>query len=206
MNIETIFDSIEQIEQGTKEVYQYFFEYFYDPAGYRELWEQMLEGEETQIDMLDRCRAIMSSTPHPVHEAIGRDVNYGELFSIIEGYKKEIKEDLDINRALKIAFHLELLEIQGMFNEMIKLPQEPYFNILSELHLEIRRNMGRLIDGAEQFSTDKDFLYKVLELKGGITERRSGIDRRAGDTEFVAADRRGNERRQGRLVKIICKI
>ncbi len=206
MNIETIFDSIEQIEQGIKEVYQYFFEYFYDPAGYRELWERMLEGEETQIDMLDRCRTIMSSTPHPVHEAIGRDVNYGELLSIIDGYKKEIKEDLDINRALKIAFHLELLEIQGIFNEMIKLPQEPYFNILSELHLEIRRNMGRLIDGAEQFSTDKDFLYKVLELKGGITERRSGIDRRAMDTEFVAADRRGNERRQGRLVKIICKI
>jgi hypothetical protein len=206
MNIETIFHSVEQIEREIKEVYQYFFEYFYDHTGYRELWEGMLEGEGAQIDMIDRCRAIISSTPHPVLETIGRDVNYRELLAIIENYQKEIKEDLDINRALKIAFHLEVLEIQGIFNEMIKLPQEPYFEILSGLHLEIRRNMGRLIDGVERFSTDKDFLYRVLELKGEIVEKRSGTDRRAGSTEFGGSDRRGADRRQGRLVKIICKI
>ena len=206
MNIETIFDSVEEMEQGIKEIYQCFLEYFYDHAEQKKFWEEMVEGEGCQIDMLDRCKTLISAAPHPVHQAIGRDVNYKELLSIIEKYKKEIAGDLDINRALKIAFHLELLEIQGIFNEIIKLPQEPYFNTLSELHSEIRRNMGRLIEGVEQFSTDQEFLYKVLELKGGIIERRSGIDRRAGEVEFKNPDRRGPDRRQGRLVKIICKI
>lgn len=206
MNIETIFDSVEEMEQGIKEIYQYFFEYFYDHEGQRKLWEEMVEGEGSQIDMLDKCKTLISAAPHPAHKTIGRDVNYKELLSIIENYKKEITEGLDINRALKIAFHLELLEIQGIFNEIIKLPQEPYFNTLSDLHLEIRRNMGRLIEGVERFSTDQEFLYKVLELKGGIIEKRSGIDRRAGEAEFSGDDRRGPDRRQGRLVKIICKI
>ena len=206
MNIETIFDSVEEIEQGIKEIYQYFLEYFYDHAGQRKFWEEMVEGEGCQIDMLDRCKILMSAVPHPAHETIGRAVNYKELLSIIEKYRKEIAKDLDINRALKIAFHLELFEIQSIFNEIIKLPQEPYFNTLSDLHSEIRRNMGRLIEGIERFSTDHEFLYKVLELKGGIIERRSGIDRRAGEVEFKNPDRRGPDRRQSRLVKIICKI
>ena len=206
MNIETIFDSVEEMEQGIKEIYQYFLEYFYDHAEQKKFWEEMVEGEGYQIDLLDRCKTLMSAVPHPAHETIGRDVNYKELLSIIEKYKKEITEDLNINHALKIAFHLELLEIQGIFNEIVKLPQEPYFNTLSDLHSEIRRNMARLIEGVERFSTDQEFLYKVLELKGGIIERRSGIDRRAGETEFRNPDRRGPDRRQGRLVKIICKI
>lgn len=206
MNIETIFDSIEQIEIGVKEIHQYFLEYFYDNTVYRELWEEMLQGEENQIDMLDRCRTIISSTPHPVYETIGRDVRYGELLAVIERYKQEIKEDLDINKALKIAFHLELLEIQDIFNEIIKLPQEPYFNILSDLHLEIRRNMSRLIAGIERFTSDKDFLYQVLDLKSGIIERRSGGDRRAGIEKLEGTNRRDGDRRQGRLVKIACKI
>ena len=206
MNIETIFDSVEEMEQGIKEIYHYFFEYFYDHAGQKKFWEEMVEGEGYQIDLLDRCKTLMSAVPHPAHETIGRDVNYKELLSIIEKYRKEIAKDLDINRALKIAFHLELFEIQSIFNEIIKLPQEPYFNTLSDLHSEIRRNMGRLIEGIERFSTDHEFLYKVLELKGGIIERRSGIDRRAGEVEFKNPDRRGPDRRQSRLVKIICKI
>lgn len=206
MNIETIFDSIEQIETGVKEIYQYFFEYFYDNPEYRELWQEMLQGEENQIDMLDRCRTIISSTPHPVYETIGRDVRYGELLSVTERYEQEIKEDLDINRALKIAFHLELIEIQDIFNEIIKLPQEPYFNILSDLHLEIRRNMSRLINGIERFTTDNDFLYKVLDLKGGVIERRSGIDRRGSSKKNDGSERRDSDRRQGRLVKLACKI
>ena len=206
MNIETIFDSIEQIEIGVKEIHQYFLEYFYDNTVYRELWEEMLQGEENQIDMLDRCRTIISSTPHPVYETIGRDVRYGELLAVIERYKQEIKEDLDINKALKIAFHLELLEIQDIFNEIIKLPREPYFNILSDLHLEIRRNMSRLIAGIERFTSDKDFLYQVLDLKSGIIERRSGGDRRAGVEKLEGLNRRDSDRRQGRLVKIACKI
>lgn len=206
MNIEKVFDSIGQIGKGITEVYQYFFEYFYDHQGYRDLWEEMLRGEINHIEMLNRCRAIISSEPYPVYEIVGRDVDYGELLSVIEKYKEEIKEDLDIDRALKIAFHLELLEIQDIFNEIVKLPQEPYFEVLSEIHLDVRRSMGRLIAGIECFSTDKDFLYKVLELKGGIVERRSGADRRAGSREFEGADRRGYERRQGRLVKIVCKI
>lgn len=206
MNIEKIFDSIEQIETGVKEIYQYFLEYFYDNGEFRELWGVMLEGEDNQIDMLDRCRAIISSTSHPIYETIGRDVNYVELLSVLDRYKREIKEDIDINRALKIAFHLELLEIQDIFNEIIKLPQEPYFNILSDLHLEIRQNMGRLIDGVERFTSDKDFLYKVLDLKSGITEKRSGADRRAGIVKLEGSTRRDGDRRQGRLVKIACKI
>lgn len=211
MDIEKVFDSIGRIERGIREIYQHFMEYFYDDAEYRELWENMLQGEENQIEMLNRCRTVISSTPHllPGYETIGRDVNYGELLSLIDKYNQEIKEDLDINRALKIAYHLELLEIKHIFNEIIKLPQEPYFDILSELHLEIRRNMGRLIAGIERFSTDNEFLYSALELKGGVIERRAGIDRRAMRKEgmkFEGSDRRNYERRQGRLVKIICKI
>lgn len=206
MNIEKVFDSIGQIGRGITEVYQYFYEYFYDHQGYRDLWEGMLQGEIHHIDMLNRCRAVISSEPHPVHEIMGRDVDYGELLSVIEKYKKEIKEDLDIDRALKIAFHLELLEIQDIFNEIVKLPQEPYFDVLSEIHSDVRRNMGRLIAGIESFSRDKDFLYKVLELKGGMIERRSGADRRGGNRKFEGTDRRGSDRRQGRLVKIVCKI
>lgn len=206
MNIETVFDSIGQIERGIEDIYQFFLEYFYDNEGYRELWEEILQGEEEQIAMLNRCRTIISSIPHPIYETMGRDIHYGEMLSIIDRYKKEIKEYLDINCALKIAFHLEILEIQGIFNEIIKLPQEPYFNLLSEIHLETRQNMGRLIAGIERFSTENDFLYKVLELKGGITEKRSGTDRRTRGIKFGGTDRRGNERRQGRLVKIVCKI
>lgn len=206
MEIEKIFDSIEQIERGVKDVYQYFLEYFYDNPEYRELWEEMLIGEENQIGMLNRCRAIISSSNHPVYESIGRDVDYRELLSTIEGYKKEAREDIDINRALKIAFYLETLEIQDIFNEIIKLPQEPYFDILSEIHREIRRNMGRLVAGIERFSTDNDFLYKVLELKEGLIERRSGIDRRGRGEKFEGSERRGSDRRHGKLVKIVCKI
>src|SRR3990172_4385132 len=202
MTIEKVFDCIQQIVKGIEDVYQCFLEKFYDNSGYRAFWEDMLQGEDNQIDLLNRCISIMPSLPHPSHVIVGKDVNYDEILSAIEKYGKEIRENVDINRALKIAFHLELLEIQGIFNEIIKLPQEPYFNTLSELHSEIRRNMGRLIEGVERFSTDQEFLYKVLELKGGIIEKRSGTDRRAGETEFKNPDRRGHDRRQGRLVKI----
>lgn len=206
MTINKVFDSISEIVKGIEDIYRYFMEYFYDNPEHRTLWEDMLQGEEDQFDMVNRCTAIVSSLSHPNHETIGKDVNYGEIMTIIDRYKREIKEDLDITRALKIAFHLELLEIDGIFNEVIKLPQEPYFDILSEMHLETRRNMGRLIAGIEKFSTDKEFLFKVLELKVGIIERRAGTDRRAGESGFEGADRRDSERRQERLVKIACKI
>ena len=206
MTINKVFDSISEIVKGIEDIYQYFLEYFYDNPEHRTLWEDMLQGEEDQFDMVNRCTAIVSSLSYPNRETIGKDVNYGEIMTIIDGYKREIKEDLDITRALKTAFHLELLEIDGIFNEVIKLPQEPYFDILSEMHLETRRNMGRLIAGIEKFSTDKEFLFKVLELKVGIIERRAGTDRRAGESGFEGADRRDSERRQERLVKIACKI
>lgn len=206
MNIEKVFDSIGQIGLGIKEIYQYFFEYFYDNQDYRELWEEMLQCQQNQIEMLNRCRVIIASTPHPSYETLGRDINYEELLSLIEKYKKEIKEDLDINRALKIAFHMEILEIQGIFNEIIKLPQEPYFEILTGMHLETRRSMGRLVVGIEHISSDKEFLYRVLELKNGIIERRSGIDRRATSAGFEGRDRREGDRRHDKLVKIAVKI
>ena len=148
----------------------------------------------------------MPSLPHQSHAIVGKDVNYDEILSTIEKYRKEIREDLDINHALKIAFHLEILEIQGIFNEIIKLPQEPYFEILTEMHLETRRNMRNLISGVEKYSYDEEFLHKVLELKSGIIEKRSGVDRRAGSSNPDSVDRRNNDRRQERLVKIACKI
>ena len=206
MTINKVFDSISEIVKGIEDIYRYFMEYFYDNPEHRTMWEDMLQGEEDQFDMVNRCTAIVSSLSYPNRETIGKDVNYGEIMTIIDGYKREIKEDLDITRALKTAFHLELLEIDGIFNEVIKLPQEPYFDILSEMHLDTRRNMGRLIAGIEKYSTDKEFLFKVLELKVGIIERRAGTDRRADESGFEGADRRDNERRQERLVKIACKI
>ena len=206
MPLDTVFDSIQQIVKGIEDVYQCFLEQFYDNSGYRALWEEMLQGEDNQIDLLNRCISIMPSLPHPSHAVIGKDVNYDEILSTIEKYRKEIKENVDINRALKIAFHLELLEIQGIFNEIIKLPQEPYFEILSEMHLETRRNMRNLISGVEKYSYDEEFLNKVRELKSGIIEKRSGVDRRAGSNNPDSVDRRNSDRRQERLVKIACKI
>ena len=206
MTIEKVFDSIKQIVNGIEEVYQCFLESFYDNSGYRILWEEMLQGEDNQIDLLNRCISIMPSLPHPSYEIVGKDVNYSEILSTIEKYKKEIKDGLDINRALKIAFHLEVLEIQGIFNEIIKLPQEPYFDILSEMHLETRRSMGALITGIENYSYDEALLSKVIELKSCIIEKRSGIDRRAGRNSFGDTDRRNSDRRQDRIVKIVCKL
>lgn len=206
MTIEKVFDSIKQIVNGIEEVYQCFLESFYDNSGYRVLWEEMLQGEDNQIDLLNRCMSIIPSLPHPIHEVIGKDVNYNEIMSTIEKYKKEIKDGLDINRALKIAFHLEVLEIQGIFNEIIKLPQEPYFDILSEMHLETRRSMGALITGIEKYSYDEALLSKVIELKSCIIEKRSGIDRRACRNGFGDTDRRNSDRRQDRIVKIVCKL
>ncbi|OGW42778.1 MAG: hypothetical protein A2132_02310 [Nitrospirae bacterium RBG_16_43_11] len=206
MTIEKVFDSIKQIVNGIEEVYQCFLESFYDNSGYRVLWEEMLQGEDNQIDLLNRCISIMPSLPHPSYEIVGKDFNYNEILSTIEKYKKEIKDGLDINRALKIAFHLEVLEIQGIFNEIIKLPQEPYFDILSEMHLETRRSMGALITGIENYSYDEALLSKVIELKSCIIEKRSGIDRRAGRNSFGDTDRRNSDRRQDRIVKIVCKL
>ena len=206
MTIEKVFDSIQQIVKGIEDVYQCFLEQFYDNSGYKALWEEMLQGEDNQIDLLNRCISIMPSLPHPSHAVIGKDVNYNEILSTIGKYRTEIREDMDINRALKIAFHLELLEIQGIFNEIIKLPQEPYFEILTEMHLETRRNMRNLISGVEKYSYDEEFLNKVRELKSGIIEKRSGVDRRAGSNNPDSVDRRNSDRRQERLVKIACKI
>ena len=206
MTIEKVFDSIKQIVNGIEEVYQCFLESFYDNSGYRVLWEEMLQGEDNQIDLLNRCISIMPSLPHTSYEIVGKDFNYNEILSTIEKYRKEIKDGLDINRALKIAFHLEVLEIQGIFNEIIKLPQEPYFDILSEMHLETRRSMGALITGIENYSYDEALLSKVIELKSCIIEKRSGIDRRAGRNSFGDTDRRNSDRRQDRIVKIVCKL
>ena len=206
MTIEKVFDSIQQIVKGIEDVYQSFLEQFYDNSGYRVLWEEMLQGEDNQIDLLYRCISIMPSLPHPSNVVIGKDVNYNEILLTIGKYRTEIREDMDINRALKIAFHLELLEIQGIFNEIIKLPQEPYFEILTEMHLETRRNMRNLISGVEKYSYDEEFLNKVRELKSGIIEKRSGVDRRAGSNNPDSVDRRNNDRRQERIVKIVCKI
>lgn len=206
MTIKKVFDSIKQIVNGIEEVYQCFLESFYDNSGYRVLWEEMLQGEDNQIDLLNRCISIMPSLSHPSYEIVGKDFNYNEILSTIEKYRKEIKDGLDINRALKIAFHLEVLEIQGIFNEIIKLPQEPYFDILSEMHLETRRSMGALITGIEKYSYDEALLSKVIELKSSIIEKRSGIDRRDDRNSFGDADRRNSDRRQDRIVKIVCKL
>ena len=51
----------------------------------------MLQGEDNQIDLLNRCMSIIPSPPHPLHEVVGKDVNYNEIMSTIEKYKKEIK-------------------------------------------------------------------------------------------------------------------
>ena len=207
MTIEKVLNSIQQIVKGVEGVYQCFLEHFYNNSGYRALWEEMLQGEGNQIELLNRCISTMPSLPHPSNAAVGKDVDYDEILSTIEKYRKEIREDLDINRALKIAFHLKLLEIQGIFNEIIKLPQEPYFEILTDMHLETRRNMRSLISGVENYSYDEEFLNKVCELKSGIIEKRSGVDRRAGSNSPDSIDRRRNsDRRQERLVKIACKI
>lgn len=206
MNIEKIFDSIGLIGKRVVDIYQYFLEYFYDNPEYREFWEEIIQSEVNHIALLNRFQSVISSVAHPAYETIGKDVDYSELSLIINRYEEEIKRGLDMNRALKIAFHFELIEIRGIFNELIKLPQEPYFEILSEIHLEIRRNMRRLIGGIEKFSTDTDFIKKVAELKGGIIERRAGGDRRAGKDPYQGSDRRGIERRQGKIVKIVCKI
>jgi len=206
MTIEKVLNSIQQIVKGIEDVYQCLLERYYENSGYRVLWEEMLQGEDNQIELLNRCISIMPSLPHPSYTIVGKDVNYDEILSIIEKYRKEISGDLDINRALKIAFHLELLEIQGIFNEIIKLPQEPYFEILTDMHLETRRNMRTLITGVEKYSYDEAFLQKVRELKSGIIEKRSGVDRRAGIIKPDSIDRRNGDRRQERLVKIACKI
>jgi hypothetical protein len=206
MNIEKVFDSIERTGKRIIDVYQCFLENLYDNPEVREFWEDIIQGEDNHLVLLNRFSNTVSSLPHPACETIGRDVDYSELSSIIDKYEEEIKKGLDINLALKIAFHFELLEIQWVFNELIKLPQEPYFEVLSEIHLEIRRNMGRLITGIERFSTDPAFVKKVLELKGNFIERRSGTDRRGEANKYNGTDRRGIERRQGKLVKIVCKI
>src|SRR3972149_5331060 len=102
MTIEKVFDCIQQIVKGIEDVYQCFLEKFYDNSGYRAFWEDMLQGEDNQIDLLNRCISIMPSLPHPSYEIVGKDFNYNEILSTIEQYKKEIKDGLDINRALKI--------------------------------------------------------------------------------------------------------
>lgn len=206
MNIEKIFDSIDFIGKRIAEVYQCFLENFYDNPEYREFWEDLIQSESAHLALLSRFRSIVRSSSHQASEILGKDVEYPALISLIAKYEEVIKGGVDINLALKIAFHLEVLEIQGIFNELIKMPHEPYFEILSQIHLEIRKNMGRLIEGIEQFSTDPDFLKKVKELKGGIIERRSGSDRREGEDKYKGSERRGGDRRQGKIVKIVCKI
>jgi hypothetical protein len=74
------------------------------------------------------------------------------------------------------------------------------------MHLETRRSMGALITGIEKYSYDEALLSKVIELKSSIIEKRSGIDRRAGRNSFGDTDRRNSDRRQDRIVKIVCKL
>lgn len=204
--MEKIFDAIGQIGNEIKNIYQSLLENFYHHNNYRSIWEGLLQGQISQNELLNRFREIMPTMDVQSLGTVGGDVNYEEILAAIEGYKRDLKDEVDINSALKMAFHLELLEIQGIFNELIKLPQEPYFDILSELHLETRRNMSRLVDAIEQYCTDQEFLYRVLEIKGGIIEKRRGMDRRVRCENFDGTERRATERRQGKLVKIVCKI
>ena len=74
MTIEKVMDSIHQIVKGIEDIYQCFLEQFYDNSGYRALWEELLQGEDNQIDLLNRCISIMPSMRHPSHAVIGKDV------------------------------------------------------------------------------------------------------------------------------------
>ncbi len=201
-----VLEFIEKIGSEIRSIYEDFREYFYNHPEYKKLWEELLRRQVSQNDLLDKFKRVipnkLARTPMP----LGKDVNYSETLATIEKYKREIEGGIDINKALRIAFYMELMEIQGIFNELIKLPHEPFFDLLSDLHLEIRQNMSILVNAIESYCTDQEFLYKVLEVKDGIVERRTGSDRRMKQKDFTGKERRNRERRQGKLVKIVCKI
>ena len=202
MNLEETLSYILQIETAITEIYERLGALFEDNEKTEAFWEEMYQGRVEQIRLLDRCRAV---SPSPDSRRLpGREISYQDLLNQVTQYETEILEKRpDLNRALRIAFHLETLSIQSIFNEMIKLPREPFFQILSELHLGVRRNMGRLIRGIEAFCSDPELLFRVFEIKERVVERRSGDDRREGRAEFAGENRRQEDRRKGDLVKIV---
>ena len=206
MEIQIVLESIERIGKEIRSIYERFWEHFYTHPEYKDLWEELLRRQINQNDLVDKFKKVIPGRLARSSMPIGRDVNYEEILSAIETYKEDMANGIDINKALKIAFYMELMEIQGIFNELIKLPHEPFFDLLSDLHLEIRRNMSILVNAIEKYCTDQEFLYRVLEVKDGIVERRSGSDRRMKQEDFPGRERRIKERRQGKLVKIVCKI
>jgi hypothetical protein len=204
MNWEEVVSSILRIEQTITGIYARLGSLFENDPRLESFWEEMYRERQQQTRLLDRFR---TAAPFPGGDRIpGREVPYRDLLNQIAQYETEIIEKQPgADRAFQIAFHLESLSIQSVFNELIKLPKEPFFHILSEIHLEIRKNMGRLIRGIELFCSDPELLFRVFEIKEKVVERRSGEDRRARWENFMGNDRRRQDRRRGDLVKIIWK-
>ncbi len=203
MKMMEILESIGRVESAITEVYGRLNLLFEENPSLESFWEEMFRGRKDLLLLLEKCRMVV---PQDSQDRIpGKDIRYPEILDQIGGYDREIqKEEIGINEAFRIAFRMESLSIRSVFNEMIKLPREPFFHLLSEIHLKVRENMGRLIRGIETFCTDRDLLHQVLEIKEGVVERRSGEDRRMErEGSSAGMDRRKEDRRKGDLVQLL---
>jgi hypothetical protein len=202
MNLEQILVSILRIETAITEIYSRLSSLFEDDERLESFWDEMYQRRREHVRLLERCQAMTAFSNDDRQP--GREIPYQDLLNQIAEYEVEIREKQPgVDRAFRIAFHLESLSIRSVFNEMIKLPKEPFFQVLSEIHLGVRRNMGCLIRGIETFCSDPELLFRVYEIKEKVVERRSGDERRAGRSEFPGRNRRQEDRRKGDLVKII---
>jgi hypothetical protein len=202
MNLPDLLKSIWQVELGITDIYRDLSLQFEQQNDIASFWEEMHAGRRDHIELLDRC--LMALSQENQDHLPGKDVRYGEILEKIDQMAKEVREkERDINLALWTAFYLETISIQNVFNELIKLPREPFFHILSEVHLRVRQNMGRLVCGIENYGSDPELLKKVLNIKEKVIDRRSGEDRRAGQGDLPPSERRKEDRRKGTLVKIL---
>ena len=204
MNLEDLLTSIRQVELRITDIYRDLSLQFEQQSDIASFWEEMHAGRRDHIELLDRCLIALSQEKMHQDPLPGKDVHYGEILKKIDQMAKGIREkERDINLALWTAFYLETISIQNVFNELVKLPREPFFHILSEVHLRVRQNMGRLVCGIEKYGSDPELLKKVLNIKEKVIDRRSGEDRRAGQGDSPPGERRKDDRRKGTLVKIL---
>lgn len=205
MTLEKILESIRKSESAITTFYAEVSEHFDDDSDIETFWEEMYHGRKEHLFLLEKCQQLVPINGHAENGRLpGKDIQYETLLKRIGEYQSEVAGgNLPLNRAFQIAFHIETLSIQCIFNEMIRLPQEPFFQILSEIHLGVRRNMGKLIRGIERYCTDTELLQSVAKIKERVVERRSGEDRRAGRESYDGGNRRNDDRRKGHLVKII---
>jgi len=165
--LQELLPAIESLERGVERYYRKVAKRFTTPRDLRVFWEEMADQEATHATIIGTLANMLRRNPDMFVDQIR--VRYRTVEKIrdylLTSEAQINSPDFTLDQALAQALELETIELNDIYEKLIRSPKDPFKAVIADLIESEDLHLTVLLHSIKRFATDDALILRADFLR-----------------------------------------